>query len=646
MPSRSVILYSNPKQLYYIGGGVIGLVLLILLVRGLSPNPTTTNKNLGSVKTVEDPWPLASKDLERETDIGTCRRVLDQVTSVLASNPSFTTPPGLSAAEEKTLRELFPGFGDEDARELHSTAFTRLDPYHLEECFYFRDAAKSLDVADFPPVEQANRAFAFVCRQVYLNWWLMPIGEGRVQPMPPVPPAYVLRRGWGTGLERALVFLALLRQLGLDGCLIGPEGAEGKPGLYAPPEKAGILAALKGPFWAVGVRVGSEIHLYEPWRGKPFPGPDGKGVCTLSQCKSNPKLVDDWTNDKANPWDVSPADLQAGEVYLAVSLSTLAPRMRFLEEKLTNASAVNVFDDPTAIRDRFVKEKATGQPPKWWSPKPTVDPFDALHSLVSFLPIDEGGRDSTNGKPSQLALYQNSLLPTSLFTRAPELTSGEATEVLIGYMRGLYLALYLTPPTPLERIQRGNYFDVSTYLTEKERGFSQAVQRFRAQDLPVKVKQYATELDELYGKLQRARAVRDVGAEATIRTEIEARWAMRDYSGILIERGLAEPSEAEATYLLALCKHEAAERASIRAERAASAVRAAVADPKADPEKLKVIRKQVASARVSALSAWKEAQTWWLQYNTVKLAQQMAFPGRGAHTSRLTAEAADRVAGF
>ncbi|HEY2787260.1 MAG TPA: hypothetical protein VGJ05_20035 [Fimbriiglobus sp.] len=648
MASRPVTLYSNPKQLaYYIVGGAVGLALCILLVRGLSVTPPPVSKNTEADKKAEDPWPQISSDLSRDTDVETCRRALDRLTTVLASNPEFVTPPGLTATEEKTLRGFFPGFVDEDARELRSPAYTRLDPYHLAECYYLRDAARALDVADLAPVEQARRAFEFVCRQVYVNPWLLPVGDGRVQPMPPVPPAYVLRRGWGTGLERAMVFLALLRQLGLDGCLIGPAGAESKSSLYATPEKAGSLESLKGPFWAVGVRTGPDIFLFEPWRGDTFPGPDGKGISTLAQLKSNPQLVEVWAQDRRIPFDVAPSDLRTGEVYLATPLSSLAPRMKMLEEKLTRSSAVKLYVDAAGTCDRFVKEKATSDRPKWWSPPPSVGGFDVFHVLASFLPTDDGGRDKAQPQ-NRKTLYQISLLPTTLFAAAPELQSREAANVLRGYMQNVYTALYLTPPSPLERIQRGSYFDVATYLTEKERGFSQAVQRFRgAPSFPPAVRQFVDDLNAAYGELQQARtrAVRDPVEESACRAEIDKLWNRREFTGLIVERGLAEPAEAEATYLLALCKHEAAVRASIRAVRAMTAARDAGADPKADPEKLKEIRAQAATARVAATGAWKEARTWWLQYDTVKLAQQVAFPGRIEHAARLTAEAADRVAG-
>jgi hypothetical protein len=644
MPSRPVTLYSNSKSLYYVVGGLAALGLMYLLYQGLTVTPGKGTDTSSIDRTAEDPWPQASKDLERETDAATCRRVLDQITAGLAANTKFSPLPGLSPTAEKSLREQFAGFTADDAKELQATAFTKLDPHYLAECYYLRDVAKALDVADLPPLEQAKRAFAFVCRQVYLNRWVLRVDANRVRPMGPVPPEYVLRRGWGTGLERGLAFLALVRQFGLDGCLVGPPAAEGKPGLYAPPDKATELDALNGPFWAVGVRIGPDVYLFEPWRCEPFPAPGGTGVGTLAQWKTDPKLIETWAAGGAKPWDVPAADVAAGEIYLAAPVSALAPRMKMLEEKLTGASAVRLFVDPADVRDRFVKEKAAAHPPKWWSPAPAVDSDDVFHGLATFLPPEDGSYGDAR-QPSRADRFRDSLLPRGVFVPAPEIKSGEAAELLSQYMYGVFAGVFLTPPTPLERLQRGYFFDTATYLTDKQREFSKVAQQVRSQELPPPVKDLIERLNGLYAELQRARTNRDAAAESAIRADLDAIWAKRELIGLLTLRGMAEPAEAEATYLLALCKHEAADRASGRADRAAAAVRAAGADPKSDPSKVQAIRDRADTARSDAAAAWREAVTWWQQYQTVKRALQGAFPGRADHAAALTAEATKRAGG-
>jgi hypothetical protein len=100
-------------------------------------------------------------------------------------------------------------------------------------CLFLRDVAESLRLQGLPPLperagerwkdkrdrdlwrRQAEVAFDWVVRQLLLR---ADRDEGLV------PPEYALRAGTGTAEERALLFLALLRQLDLDGCMVGIPG--------------------------------------------------------------------------------------------------------------------------------------------------------------------------------------------------------------------------------------------------------------------------------------------------------------------------------------------------------------------------------------------------------------------------------------
>src|SRR5262249_54475451 len=80
---------------------------------------------------------------------------------------------------------------------------TPLDAHYLDQCLLLRAAANSLELKDRSPLEQAKAAFAWVMRQVRLQE-----SEGVL-----LPSQFILRRGWGTAEERALIFLAMLDQL-------------------------------------------------------------------------------------------------------------------------------------------------------------------------------------------------------------------------------------------------------------------------------------------------------------------------------------------------------------------------------------------------------------------------------------------------
>ena len=91
-----------------------------------------------------------------------------------------------------------------------------------------------------------------------------------------LPVMFVLRRGFGSALDRGLVFLVLLRQFQIEGCL-----------LAAPKDPAGtILVGMQLPD-----KQNPALFLFDPRLGRPVPGPGTKGIATLSDVQADPKLL-------------------------------------------------------------------------------------------------------------------------------------------------------------------------------------------------------------------------------------------------------------------------------------------------------------------------------------------------------------------
>ena len=146
-----------------------------------------------------------------------------------------------------------------EAETLAQSTFTAVDAEYLADCFLIRDAMKSLSLKNDPPLEQAERAFAWVCRQIYIS----------NQNLRVAPPWWVLEAGSGSAIDRAYVFFWLrLSAIGLlDGCLIGPREPLGvSPELC---EQDGKVIGYP-IIWAVGARIGKDIFLFDPWHGKPI----------------------------------------------------------------------------------------------------------------------------------------------------------------------------------------------------------------------------------------------------------------------------------------------------------------------------------------------------------------------------------------
>jgi len=137
------------------------------------------------------------------------------------------------------------------------------------------------------------------------------------------PPHFVLHEGRGGSRERMLIFLTLLQQFGLDGCVIAFPGENVDTPAY---RLAGVL--LPGD---------SQIYLFDARLGIPVPGPGGKGVATLAQLrdpKAQKEVFAQLNVDGTYQYDITPEQAARAEVHLVFPLSSLSARMRYLEEEV------------------------------------------------------------------------------------------------------------------------------------------------------------------------------------------------------------------------------------------------------------------------------------------------------------------------
>ncbi len=604
--------------------GSVAVALTALALTGC-PNTDTKTKSIDpNVRTSgakADPWEGAAKRLAKETDPAGVRGALNKLAEELAARPDVPGPAALSADAEKALVPL-ARLAPEDLDVVRPATYSAGDAVYLAECLYLRDSARALDPVGLPPAEQARAAFAWVCRQVYVRPWLI---DGRF--VPAVPPTYVLRRGWGTGLERATVALALFQQLGLDAGLVGPNDAADRSVGYAPPWlTAAESPTAPGPFWAVAVRAGADVLLFDPFGGRTFPAP-------LAQLKANPDLLKSWADDKEHPWKV-PADVvKQATVYLSVPLPALAPRMTVLEEQTRAELGAVLAVDVKALRDRFAAASPVGpglDDVKAWNP-----PGDGLaypRVLASFLPPEDGGTDRRPPGQRLVDLYPTSRIPARELIFAPGvLPDGLMFPTIGDRLRGAaghgYDTAFLAPPTPIERIQRGQLQDATRMLTERQDGFARGQEQMR-NVTPEQLDAWVRTANRVYGALRQAEFPDPNQprpnpptdpAVAAARAAVEEFWRTTGpVAQAIAARITARIGLAEASYLLALAKHEEAERHQLRAEKAA--------EPNAS------------RARATAANAWAEAANTWRSY----LDQAATLPGleaRVAHARRLAARA-------
>ncbi len=559
-----------------------------------------------------DPWKVAGQRLKKDTDLAGCRAALGGLVNDL-NTQNKESLPSLTEAELAELAKLVP-LTAEDRDEVRATTFTAHDSAYLGDCLYLRDTARSLALHGLKSEEKADAAFAWVCRQVYLRPWV------RVADRPEggtaLPPTTVLRRGFGSGLERMYVFLALLQQLELDGCLIGPPDAGTLPAglpLLTPDKKAYVTGAPRGPFWAVGVRIGTDMRLYDPWRGQPFPA-------TLTQLKANPDAA--WFADAANTSGATPDDAKKATAFLAVPVSSLSARMATVDAKLKGNLGAKLSYNAKALRESFPDPK-----PAFWNPpdEPQLpSAYTYGRASRTFLPIDIGGNDRGPAGSRVYDAYQREQLPVSVF-RVPEglAQEGIAGQRLRAAAAGMLWLSYIEPPNPRERIQRGLFQDAAKDLVAKQETYSAGLERLRLnKDADQQISEWISAIDGLYQEIGVARLKMDKNAEATSLAQIENHWKLPG-ALYLVDRLSSEVGLAEATLLLALCKHELAERSQARVDQARANDATGA---------------EVARLLPDALDSWKTAFSAWRTYEQLASAHA-GFPGRGAHAHALATRA-------
>jgi hypothetical protein len=539
----------------------------------------------------------ARDGLAKNTDLTTCRSAVLQINSYLTTHPD-ERPPALSADQKKLLQEFF-SLDEGELGEIANSNYTVLDANHLELCFLLRDAARSLEVktpgggkgGQQTPLDLATAAFAWVVREVRLD-------ERAPEPL---PPQYVLRRGWGSALERSVVFLTLLTQFGayegkktdLTGCLLlVRDKPEDPPRLWA----CGVLADK-----------GSDLYLFDPRLGLPLPGPDGKGIATLAAARKDPALLAQLTTGD-HRYDVTAEQAQAIEARVVFPLSALSPRMRHLQEKLLPQARVHPALDAVADVDRLKAAVSTG------ADKPTTVGAwkEGVVLLRQFLPPEEGGADhgfTAPNDPSAMRvtrkqLFEYQLTPWEMLPPQFRDTNKFSPNLGLGQrVRGRFQAPFVQTVTEPGNVRdsmiRGRYENAISKLTDDLDYWRKAGNaRQSAVNLERAVDEWVNRAIPVYAAQLRSRGTSSSYAIESS-PEIQALWQGQEAKPlvVLLDGAIAGPRLADVLYQLGLCKQDQAEQIQSRLD---LQVRAGLGPAPTDAQKAK--------------ETWKNAANWWTKY--------------------------------
>jgi hypothetical protein len=575
---------------------ILGLIGFGFLLLGRpSPNVVPTTRQAEAEESEQE---AARQLLAQSTDHSTCQTALNHINAHFSQFPQ-KRPPLLSEKQAADLRRL-AGLKADEVEEITGSNCTRLEAHHLEHCCLLRDAARSLEVRGSagknagPGLDQAAAAFDWVVRQVRT--------QGAGQPW--APPVLLLRRGWGTDMDRALVFLSLLEQVGspdgrqshLVGCL-----------LFCPNE------AGDQRLWACGVVVdgGKDVYLFDPRLGLALPGPGGKGIATLAEARTKPDVLAQLNVDKDHRYDVTADQARAAEVHLYCPLSALSPRMRHLQDEvLPPAVEVHLAADPAGDLNKLKAAAAAGADKetavKVWP--------DGVGLMRRFLSVEDGGTDRGGPYPLQklrgFTTSPDDNAPVSMTrqrqfmyeavpwsTLPPELQNLSSTSVLGHRVRNRFLSTFASAifdsGQPHDLLLRGRTDKaVQLLVADRDQWHERANRRAAAPDVEPRVRAWVQRAFAVYANQLRARTPQEQeeGAQA-----VEQLWKDAEPVSLLLDGAMAGPRSTEITYDLGLCKHEQAERLQARLDAASRKAGAAPAPDEAE----------------QVQAAWRDALGWW-----------------------------------
>lgn len=261
----------------------------------------------------------------------------------------------------------------------------RGDARHLEDCMmYYGIANRVGGVGD--DLTRVRRVFDWIVEQVQL----VPAGSLGSNQAPQVQarPFDLLLRGMGTEsqgywAERAWMFMAFCRQLGVDAALltytkgnvVEPRIPEAVGGGGAMSRALGGAGTDRPPIiWVCAALIGDEAYLFDARVGLPIPGPGGEGVATLKQAMSDPAILARMDLPGLSAYETSQASLLASPTKIGVLLDSsqgyFTPKMKLLQAELSGKNRTILHRDPVEEKSHFARAlgENLGQVELWTLP--------------------------------------------------------------------------------------------------------------------------------------------------------------------------------------------------------------------------------------------------------------------------------------
>ena len=232
----------------------------------------------------------------------------------------------------------------------------RLDrmKFELEDSSFFREVVWLRNIAQWAPrgavdpLAQAEAIFDWVVRNIQLEAPPVIVPGSQVVRVLPWPWETLLF-GRGAVIDRAWVFVLLLRQLGIDAGIVGLVRRES-------------LGGERIDLWAVAVPVDGELYLFDPTLGLPIPSPespllDSEGKLLVRPATLRQVAADDSLLRKLDlperRYPVRADELQRVVVFVDGSPHYLSQRMFLLQGRVAGRLSIVLTASPSEIAQRF-----------------------------------------------------------------------------------------------------------------------------------------------------------------------------------------------------------------------------------------------------------------------------------------------------
>lgn len=599
-----------------VGLSALGLLSLIFLGPGCVRQPGNTGGPGGKPPNRGEHLTAAVKLMREGGEIQHYQNGLSVVNDYLSSAPPEEGNPvrKLPKVEADALQARF-GLEKAQLDYLRQEHFDKgQDAYHLDSAFLFRDAARSAASAVLPKSQQVQDVLGWVSREVLLH----------EQGEPDLPPAFILRQGFGGVRDRALVFLGLLRQIDMEGCLVSAEEAEGP----TKPLLVGVLVPLEKPEGkeekdkkepGPGLKESKaelEVALYDLRLGRAVAGPAGKGVATLRQAVGQPELL--------KPYGF-PAEKEKWNLYLASPLGALAPRMQFLEEPLAAHGRINLFQDVVRLvhdlehaSEQMGEENPVVKVASWEAPGKEKASPAPVHLLARFLAAAE------KAPAQRLKRFEFERLAwPEIFRQLKEMRlSPESLDIPLAAGRRLQEKIYEVFDKfliqPRNMLLHGRPSDALKRLNR----IMQALEDFEAID-PGREAKFSKEVSAWRGQLEKvyaALARKEKGAEG----QEAFLWAEDQYLNVLldVEGDTQKPDRTQRKILTAILVRACKEPLS----REVRFLEARCLLEEAEARQAVLARE--GAGKDAARGAWNSAAAAWKAYNDRRAVPPSAVPPR------------------